>query len=519
MPPAYRRRKVHAPVLARSPSKTLDFNADFIPLSDPAPAVSTDSQSNVASTRDSTTFASTPALEDVVAEPAHSPVYSPTEPPNTSTPVNTPARSTTPTEPASPSSKHASEVAETADGEVPSGRPVPASPSNPFSASSPAIVKAGGLREAIEKGRMASAVRMADCSPSVWLTTPMGRTGAPILDHAMDDLRASRYGLWMGDPYRVLQNCSWVNDPVRSSSATLQWKPDAQSKLEHDEGDALIGFLGTVSADGLTVTPDANWQTSWGEDKLHKQKRSFRTVYPGMASKVPESWWDTQFAGALRLIDEGLNAAGDPEYEVTHSFANKTDRYLRVRSPVFLPARPVQEDQDPDSVQWDESDEGTHSLARPRGGKKDVPKRCHFSTWNIPSRDVRSAFDRHIAEGYRAQILQAYNRYNNIIHPNNLTGTLSGAIVLVHCTLERMQFSKDQKKDQAGKDKERKIEFQFYANLVKVQVLKLGSAVQPVAAYKRRYIHSYGPSDGFESDDQGSEGAISKRPALASANH
>ncbi|KAG8753742.1 hypothetical protein FRC12_011428, partial [Ceratobasidium sp. 428] len=112
MPQTQRRRKTRAPVLARSPSETLetlDLNADFIPLSDPVPTISTNSQSNVPPTRPSTPVASTAAPEDVVAEPAQSPVYSPAQLPNTSTPVNTPTGSATPAEAASPNSKQGPE--------------------------------------------------------------------------------------------------------------------------------------------------------------------------------------------------------------------------------------------------------------------------------------------------------------------------------------------------------------------------------------------------------------------------
>ncbi|KAG8779986.1 hypothetical protein FRC12_023611 [Ceratobasidium sp. 428] len=104
-------------------------------------------------------------------------------------------------------------------------------------------------------------------------------------------------------------------------------------------------------------------------------------------------------------------------------------------------------------------------------------------------------------------LLQAYTCSNKIIHPNNVTGTLSGAIVLVNCTLERARFT----------SKEGKTEFQFYANLVKVQVLKLAPPVKLATTCKRKHIHSYGPDDGSGSDGRSSDRPAAKRPKLVSA--
>jgi hypothetical protein len=116
----------------------------------------------------------------------------------------------------------------------------------------------------------------------------------------------------------------------------------------------------------------------------------------------------------------------------------------------------------------------------------------------MSSPTVRSAFESVIRQGYEPQVTEAYTRLNRLIHPNNVTQTLSGAIVLVQCTLERMRLSRD---------KGRQIEYQFYANLVKVQVLKPATPIRSAAATKRKFAHSYGPNDGYGSDDQSADGS------------
>jgi hypothetical protein len=65
----------------------------------------------------------------------------------------------------------------------------------------------------------------------------------------------------MGNSYRILANCLWVSGK-QSSMATLQWRSDTQDPLSQGEGDVIVGFIGMVSNDGLTLAPDAGWQVS-----------------------------------------------------------------------------------------------------------------------------------------------------------------------------------------------------------------------------------------------------------------
>ncbi|KAG9125818.1 hypothetical protein FRC07_006085 [Ceratobasidium sp. 392] len=380
-----------------------------------------------------------------------------------------------------------------------------------------------GLVRHIQKSRKKAAALRANGDPHLWLTIPSGHTGNPHLDHALDDLRASRYCLWLGDAHRILKNCTWINGE-QTYMSTLQWKANAPSKLVHDEGDAIIGFLGMVSTTGLTTGPEGGWQESYGQKKLSKQKRNFRLVYSGLSSNVPQIHWDTQLGGALRLVDDGCKASKSGSHEVTNCFVNKEAGYLRLRSPIFAPGSVVQDDEEDD--QRDDSSSVSY---------EDIPRSCEFATWKLTS-EVQEAFERIIEQGFAPQVIEAYDRHDKLIHPNNVTATLSGAIVIVYCTLERMRFP--------NKNNTRNTEYQFYATqrnrqilyrpgLVSrglqrspeisgagspkfsgVQVIKNAPPPKPTATVKRKFIRSYGQSEQLEWDDESDGSGPAKKMRL-----
>ncbi|KAG8714747.1 hypothetical protein FRC09_017296 [Ceratobasidium sp. 395] len=275
--------------------------------------------------------------------------------------------------------------------------------------------------------------------------------------------------------------------------STLQWKANAPSRLVHDEGDAIIGFLGMVSTTGLTTGPEGGWQESYGQKKLSKQKRNFRLVYSGLSSNVPQIHWDTQLAGALRLVEDGCKASKSGSHEVTHCFVSKEAGYLRLRSPIFAPGIVAQADEE-------DQEDNSSSVSY-----EDIPRSCEFATWNLTS-EVQEAFERVIEQGFAPQVLEAYDRRDNLIHPNNVTATLSGAIVIVYCTLERMRFP--------NKNNTRNTEYQFYANLVKAQVIKNAPPLKPTSSIKRKFIHSYGQTDSPTWDDQSDGSGSAKKMRL-----
>ncbi|KAG8691380.1 hypothetical protein FRC09_011639 [Ceratobasidium sp. 395] len=501
MPAQYNRRRRAQPVsTARSPMRPLSVNTEPIVLTDSS---STDQKLIDDIIRASTLVPGTPNRKGILSvEPLGLVSYSPARH-NLPTVYHTPTGDATLTDsgPGTPNSEHAPEETQNGEDQTPVKKEPVNPPDNLLGVPSPSLIREATLRESLRSTRGTAALRQADSDPRILITTHMGRTGAPIVDRAVDDLRCSRYGLWMGNSYEILKNCSWVNNPERSSMATLQWRPNASSKLPHDEGDAVISFLGTVTVDGLNMGPDANYQLTWGTNKLYKAKRSLRAGYPGPSSNVPLSFWKTQFGGAAQLVENACKTSNDKQYEVSHSFVNKLEGFLRVRSPVFLPAgQSVQDPGDRDDTESGPASEAGSECI-------DVSKDYDFSTWNIDSPGVRDAFERLIEQGYEPQVVEAYTQSDRLIHPNNLTSTIAGAIVLVHCTLERMRFSKDNGA---------KAEFQFYANLVKVQILKSAAPAKPISN-KRKHVHSYGPNDNYGPDGRSSDGAVSKRRKLISA--
>ncbi|KAG8709159.1 hypothetical protein FRC09_000825 [Ceratobasidium sp. 395] len=332
----------------------------------------------------------------------------------------------------------------------------------------PQVPKPGTLFAATHKSQQAAASARAGGDPHVWLTTPMAKTGTPALDHALDDLRSSRYCLWMGDSHRILKNCAWV-EGEQPYTATLQWKPDSSSKIAHDEGDAILCFLGAVSSTGCTVGPAGGWQPLYGEKKLDKQKRNFRTVNPGPASNIQPIYWDTQVQGATRLIEDGCKPS-------------KPGSYLKAV---------VQDDQE-------DREDDTDAVS---SHGEETSDSCEFPSWSIGS-DTREAFERVIEQGHEPQVLEAFDRNDRLIHPNNVVSTLTGAIVVVYCTLERSRFPKNIKRP--------KPEYQFYANLVKVQVVKNAPPPKPTAGIKRKFVRSYGATDRFGLDSSDEAAPVKK---------
>ncbi|KAG8777916.1 hypothetical protein FRC12_000132 [Ceratobasidium sp. 428] len=125
----------------------------------------------------------------------------------------------------------------------------------------PTVVECHTLQAETELGKRIAAARAANgCSLVTWLT-PRGATDEPLIDQAMDDLRVSRYCLWLGDPNRIFRNCKWVADSS-TNSATLHWKLGAPNKPTGSDGPAIIGFIGMAAADGSSIKPDAGWKAS-----------------------------------------------------------------------------------------------------------------------------------------------------------------------------------------------------------------------------------------------------------------
>ncbi|KAG9096085.1 hypothetical protein FRC07_010986, partial [Ceratobasidium sp. 392] len=342
----------------------------------------------------------------------------------------------------------------------------------------PKKVKCDTLGAAIKQTQTVAAAQAANGNPLTSWLTPLGNTGNKIVDQAMYNMKGSKYCLWLGNVHKILQNCKWFSSG-RVNTSTLQWKPNAPDKPVGAEGDAIIGFLGMASLDGSSANPDAGWQLEWGENKLQNQKQTFHVINPGVVSKIPHSWWETQIKGANLIIENGQKLANNTSGTLSHCFLDRSFGTLRVRAPIFLPLPTPEECR-------------ASGCLPPEPEGVDLPSGHRYSTWKVGSERVREAFDKVIARGFKPQPLEAYSRHNKLIHPNNVTTTLSGAIVVVYCTLERALFTKLH-------------EWQFYANLIKVQALKLADPTKSAITSKRKFTHGYGPDD-----PSASEGSSSK---------
>ncbi|KAG8792549.1 hypothetical protein FRC12_005700 [Ceratobasidium sp. 428] len=285
----------------------------------------------------------------------------------------------------------------------------------------------------------------------------------------MDDLLVSQYCLWLGDPNRIFRNCKWVADSS-TNSATLQWKLGAPNKPTGSEGPAIIGFIGMAAADGSMVKPDTCWKVSYGDFNSLKHMRVVYVGSPGFTSRILVGWWDQRIKGSDLIIDNARKMANGVIGRLGNNvFLNLSTFALRLRSPIFLPQST--------------SEEGTESY---------LPKTYCYPTWEFSSKSNRAVFDRVIAKGHEPQPLEAYGRHSMLIHPNQVHHALPGAIVLAYCTLERILSGLSAQP-----------EWQFNANLVKLQVLK-----QPVSvgsSKRKYYTYRYGSNNASTSGGSSSK--------------
>ncbi|KAG8793357.1 hypothetical protein FRC12_002951 [Ceratobasidium sp. 428] len=390
-------------------------------------------------------------------------------------------------EPAPPVAEPTPPVAEPAP---PAAKPVSpaAEPTSPVAeptlpAAEPALppipkkTKCRMLRATIEQDQQIAEARAANGDSLVPWLTPAGYTGDELIDRTMNGLRDSKGGvLWLGDPHKIGQSCEWVSTGPRSKTSTLHWNKDSPNKPEGWESEAVFGFLGMVLADGMVVMPEAFWRKEYGENKINKLKRSLYTVDPGPTSKVPHTWFFRQIKGSSMLVENARRLPNGTIGGLSYCFVNRVAGSLRVRAPVFEPLAPPEAYHDAGCL--------------PPEPEADIPPSHRYATWDFSTEAIHEVFDRVVAtKTFEPQPLNAYNRYDKLIHPNDVVTTLPGAIVLVHCTLERSVFGKK--------------DWQFYANLIKLQVLKLSTPVKLMSALKRKFAHGYGPSGSSGSSTKG----------------
>ncbi|KAF8599106.1 hypothetical protein BDV93DRAFT_560638 [Ceratobasidium sp. AG-I] len=300
---------------------------------------------------------------------------------------------------------------------------------------------------------------------------------SPIVSEAVNDpavvsaivgLGESYFDLWLGHPHRILENCAWQS--VDRSTSILSWKADAPRRPPgvNAHSNAIVSFVGQLVTYRSSIGPTAGWQLWWGESKLHKLKRTCHIIRPVTTSNRPLPWWRSQWEGSKIIVENGRELPNGGHGDLGHCFVDLDLAGLHIRDPVFMPLPCIG-----GRNQAYQFEKGRHSLFSVY--RKLLLLTLHlyslvdtflthgFSTWAIPSQVTREAFGRAIAQGYKPQVLEAYDESDELIHPNNVQTKLNGAIVIVSCTLERLLILRPWM---------RRPEYHFYANLVELQVLK-----------------------------------------------
>ncbi|KAG9094042.1 hypothetical protein FS749_013239 [Ceratobasidium sp. UAMH 11750] len=342
---------------------------------------------------------------------------------------------------------------------------VPSSPSRASAASPPAAEpRASGGQTTAGESTPSSASPIPSTSQRPAPTSP-STTGNTNLDAAVDELRDSPF--WIGNPGRIFQNCEWSDNGAKKSSI-LKWKPDAPEKPEDADDEALIGWVGQVPADG-SLRADGGWKPYFPSAGAPKHKRNVRAIRPPVSRHSLVSMWEAQLRGARAVVDVGRRSHTGNLTNVKFCFLENETGALRSRSPMFKNKDEAQDD--------------------------DVPFSHYFSTWDFASQEVRQVMDDVISKGYTPQVVPAYDEHDQLIHPNDVENTLKGALVCVFCTLEKMLFT--------GNSQPGGCAWQFYSNLVKVQVLEPAPPEPGPTSRKRKFVPTLGSS-----------GSKQKRPAV-----
>ncbi|CAE6492656.1 unnamed protein product [Rhizoctonia solani] len=339
-----------------------------------------------------------------------------------------------------------------------------------------------GTRQAGRSRRAASALSTGSINP--FLVPTNNGVGSPVLDRAMNDLENSMKALRLGNPHTIEENCHWVQDGFKPTF-TLRDKEDAVVQPEGFEPNApaVIGWLGRVVSDGSIMSPDAGYNPNFEATNNPNRKWIVAVNQPSPEMRLPTAFYAAQMSGARSFVDNGRRSLdGQGLVDVGHSFFDSGIGGLRVRSPVFLPYHiPVLgSDDENDQAMTAEKEAG-------------IPAEYRFATWRFASAAVKTAFKEVIEKGFEPQQLEVYDVRDRHIHINNAQGTLANSLVCVYCTMEKALFR--------GRAQPNGRAWQFYVNLVKVQVLKQPSAIPPVPR-KRPMIKGYTADDEHERSAQ-----------------
>ncbi|KAG8718922.1 hypothetical protein FRC08_004051 [Ceratobasidium sp. 394] len=252
---------------------------------------------------------------------------------------------------------------------------------------------------------------------------------------------------WIGNSSGLIQNTEWVEDS-RTRSSFLRLKSDATGEdLPVDgDGNVLVCWVGQVAMNGSVLRADGGWKLSFRD--AYKHKRIVRSIKPpSNLSRDLYSLWEAQIRGAKAIVERSRRLEDGSEAKVKFCFLERDTGSLKARSSMFQ-----------------------------KGGdtwETDTPEGLRYSTWDM-STEVRSAFDEVRSKGFTPRVLEAYDELDSQIHPNLVPAKLTGAIVYMTCTLERMLFTRGRITDDSY--------WMMFANVVKIQVADSPSTSNPPPA-------------------------------------
>lgn len=105
-----------------------------------------------------------------------------------------------------------------------------------------------------------SSTTVSALSPSSPLPSSLENTESPV-EEALRELKDPAPPFWIGDANTILRNCEWAETPA-GTPAFLKWRADAPSRPEASNDEVLVGWIGEVSMDPLTLQADGGWNVS-----------------------------------------------------------------------------------------------------------------------------------------------------------------------------------------------------------------------------------------------------------------
>ncbi|CUA73484.1 hypothetical protein RSOLAG22IIIB_05334 [Rhizoctonia solani] len=270
--------------------------------------------------------------------------------------------------------------------------------------------------------------------PHLNIRTETNRLHPILVEQALRDLRTSHYGMWIGNPHLIFRNCKWC--PKNSDNSwVLSWKANSRFRPDDIADEVVVCWIDQGSSDGATLSPDSGWNILFKEEDIVNRKRTLCVIQ-----------------GAKQLIESGYHVPASGVNSGTgYLFLDEQYGSLRARSPLFLP---------PPKSGW-KREEGESELEEQKSGTQAIY--C-YDTWSFSSVAVREVFDKTMAAGFTPQVMGIFDRYNTLIHPNEVQSKVPGSIIIVCATLEKVLSPA---RENGGGRK-----WHFYANLKKAHVLK-----------------------------------------------